>query len=152
MNMDKIIFEIKSLLKLELDMVEYPELKSGKKWVQKGIDVLKKHAPKVLAYLSKESILARLKHCEIVLKTAKTSKDEKIEFFFKVWLQKEKVKRLVFVIIEAVIIPFTGFLAILPGPNFFFYVPALLFYYHLTSYLSLRKIDVDKLKIEVIHF
>ncbi|MCK4763508.1 MAG: hypothetical protein KAW12_15015 [Candidatus Aminicenantes bacterium] len=150
--MKKITFEIKSILKLKLDMVEFPELNSKRKWVQKGIDVLKQHAPGILAYLSKESIMGRLKEYEIILKTERSTKEERLEFFFNIWLKKEKAKRLLFVFIEVLLIPFTGILALLPGPNFFFYVPALLLYYHFTTYRGLRHIDVDELNIEVIHY
>jgi hypothetical protein len=55
------------------------------------------------------------------------------------------------VIIECTVLPVTPFLALLPGPNIFFYVPALLLYYHLKSYLGLKKVDVDKLDIEICH-
>ena len=150
--MEKITFEIKSLLKLKLDLIEYPELRSKKKWVRKGINILKQYAPGVLSYLSRENILARLKEYDIVLKTEKKTTNKRARLFFKIWLNKEKAKRLFLVVIEALLIPFTGILALLPGPNFFFYVPALLFYYHFTSYRSLRKVDVDELHIDVIRF
>jgi hypothetical protein len=152
--MEKITFEIKSLLKLRLSLIEYPELKSHKRWIQKGINVLKQYAPRVLDYLSKESVLAKLKECDIVLKSESTgekAKKKKVILFFKTWLNKEKAKRLALVIIEALLIPFTGVLAVLPGPNFFFYVPALLFYYHFKTYRSLCKVDVDELNIEIIY-
>ncbi|MCK5056045.1 MAG: hypothetical protein KAT34_05280 [Candidatus Aminicenantes bacterium] len=150
--MEEITFEIKSLLKLKLDLVEYPELSSKKKWVRKGINILKQYTPGVLSYLSKENILARLKEYNIVLKTEKKTTNKRAKLFFKIWLNKEKAKRLFLIILEALIIPFTGILALLPGPNFFFYVPALLFYYHFASYRSLRKIDVDELQIEIVRY
>jgi hypothetical protein len=144
-------------------MVEYPELNSPKKWVQKGIDLLKKHAPKVLHYLSRQRTLSRLKDYKVIIneKTKKRKRRKKlklsaperrlrrIKLIFKVWIQKEKLKRLIFVILEGLVIPFTPFLALLPGPNVFFYIPALLLYYHFTSYLGLRRVDVDELEIEI---
>ena len=150
--MERITFEIKSLLKFKLALVEYPELSSKKKWVQKGINVLKQYAPGMLNYLSKEYILARLKEFDIVLRARKKTTKKRARLFFKIWLKKEKAKRLFLIVLEALIIPFTGILALLPGPNFFFYVPALLFYYHLTSYRGLRKIDADELHIDVIRY
>jgi hypothetical protein len=149
--MKTITFEIKSLLKFKLDMVEFPELSSPKKWVQKGIDILRKHVPKVLKYLSRQKILAELSRYDIRLKTSKAIDDDDLKRVFRIWIHKEKVKRLIFVVIEGIILPFTPILALLPGPNIFFYVPALLFYYHLRSYRGLRKADVDELNIEVIH-
>lgn len=147
-------------------MVEYPQLSSPKKWVQKGIDLIKNHAPKVLRYLSRQRTLAQLKDCKIIInvqlkKKKKKRKRKKLKFtapgrrlrriklIFKVWIQKEKLKRLILVVLESLVIPFTPFLALLPGPNVFFYIPALLLYYHLTSYLGLRKVDVDELDIEI---
>ncbi len=149
--MKDVTFEIKSLLKFQLDIVEFPELSSPKHWVQKGINILKNNAPKVLRYLSLQYILADLKEYKIILKTARIIDDDHIKKIFNIWIRKEMMKRLVFVIIEGLILPFTPFLALLPGPNIFFYVPALLFYYHLRSYLGLRKIHVNELNIEVVH-
>lgn len=149
--MKDVTFEIKSLLKFQLDIVEFPELSSSKHWVQKGINILKNYAPKVLRYLSLQHILAELKEYKIFLKTDRIIDDDHIKKIFKIWIRKEMMKRLVFVIIEGLILPFTPFLAMLPGPNVFFYVPALLLYYHLRSYLGLRKVHVDELNIEVVH-
>ncbi|MCX6584470.1 MAG: hypothetical protein NT166_30230 [Candidatus Aminicenantes bacterium] len=149
--MKDVTFEIKSLLKFQLDMVEFPELSSPKHWVQKGINILNNYAPKVLRYLSRQHILAELIEYRIVLKTAWVIDDDHIKNTFSIWIRKEMLKRLVFVVSEGLILPFTPFLALLPGPNIFFYVPALLFYYHLRSYLGLRKIHVHELNIEVVH-
>ena len=59
--MKKLVFEIKHLIKLNLDLVDFPELESKKKWVQKGLNILKKHTPRVLKYLSKQSVISSLK-------------------------------------------------------------------------------------------
>ena len=147
--MKVITFEIKSRLKFQLDMIEFPEISSSKKWIQKGIDILKKNAPKVLKYLSRQKIMAELKNHKIILETTKPIKSRHVERLFNIWIQKEKMKRLILVVIEGIILPFTPFLALLPGPNVFFYIPALLFYYHLRSFLGLRKINVNELDIEV---
>ncbi|MGD2086007.1 MAG: hypothetical protein PVH61_07475 [Candidatus Aminicenantes bacterium] len=160
----KVTFEVRSWLRFHLEMVEYPELSSPKKWVQKGIDLIKKHAPQVLHYLSRQRSLAQLKDCKVIINvklkkkkrkrkklkyTAPERRMRRIKLIFKVWVQKEKLKRLILVVLESLVIPFTPFLALLPGPNVFFYIPALLLYYHLTSYLGLRKVDVDDLDIEI---
>jgi hypothetical protein len=149
--MKSITFEIKSLLKFQLELVEFPGLSSPKHWVQKGIDILEKKAPGVLKYLSRQKIMAELWGYKIILKTAGAIADEHVKKLFKIWIQKEKMKRLVLLVIEGLILPFTPFLAVLPGPNIFFYVPALLFYYHFRSYRGLRKVHVKDLNIEVIH-
>lgn len=147
--MKTVTFEIKSRLKFQLDMVVFPELSSPKKWVQKGIDILRNNAPKVLEYLSRQKIMAELKGHKIILETTGPIKDKQVKKLFKIWIQKEKMKRLFLVVIEGLILPFTPFLALLPGPNIFFYIPALLFYYHLRSFLGLKKLHVRDLDIEV---
>ena len=160
----QVIFAVRSWLRFHLEMVEYPELSSEKKWIEKGLLLLKQHAPKVLGYLSRQKTLSRLPDCKIVIIvklkkkkrrrhklkiTAPGRRLKRIKLIFKVWIQKEKIKRLILVVLESLVIPFTPILALLPGPNIFFYIPALLLYYHLTSYLGLRKVDVDELDLEI---
>ena len=147
----EITFEIKSLLKFELELKKYPELTSSKKWVQKGIQMLKKTMPGGLRYLSKQKILSHLRECKITIEVEKDTTDKVVKTAFKVWIQKEKFKRLIFVILEGLILPATPLLALLPGPNVFFYIPALLLYYHMISYLGLRKVDVDDLNLAIVH-
>lgn len=147
--MKSVTFEIRSRLKFQLDMVVFPELTSPRKWVQKGINVLKNHTPKVLRYLSRQKIMSELKDHKIILETVKPIKDKHVKRLFKIWIHKEKGKRLILVIIEGLLLPFTPVLALLPGPNIFFYIPALLFYYHLRSFLGLKRLHVNELDIEV---
>jgi len=149
--MDTITFEIKSPLRLKLGWVDFPDLCSSKKWVQKGIDILKQRLPRVLRYLSREHILSHLQDYHILLKTEKEINEEKTRSIFTLWLKKEKARRLLFVIIETLLLPFTPILALLPGPNVFFYVPALLLYYHYKSYRALTRLDTAHLSIGVIH-
>jgi hypothetical protein len=148
--MKHITFEIKSFLRFHLDLTEYPELSSKKKFIQKGINILRQYTPKVLKYLSRQQVLANLKHYQIKIKSSEKKDIKRIRHIFKLWIRKEISKRFLCLLLEALVIPFTGLLAILPGPNFFFYVPALLFYYHLVSYLGLKKIEVEELDIRII--
>lgn len=165
--MHTITFEIKSLMHFTLDMVVYPELSSNKKWIQKGLDLLRQHTPKILQYLSRQRVMAQLHECQIIIDVLPHQKKQvgkkrpnskaaqrRIKWtknLFKIWIQKEKFKRLILSILESLIIPFTPILALLPGPNVFFYIPALLLYYHFTAYLGLRKVDVDHLDLEIRH-
>ncbi|MGE5340110.1 MAG: hypothetical protein ACM3SY_01395 [Candidatus Omnitrophota bacterium] len=149
--MKNVTFEIHSQINYQLIMLNYPELRSSRPWVQKGIDLLKKHAPRFVNYLSKQKTLAHLRNFKLIIKTTAENTDEQVRKTFGEWIQKEKRKRLVYIIIECILIPFTPFLAILPGPNVFFYIPALLLYYHTKSYLGLRNIVVDDLSIKIQH-
>jgi len=132
-------------------MVEYPELSSKKHWVQRGISVIKQYFPGVLKYLSRQKILSNLHNYKIIIRSHKKHTDDHIKTAFNVWLKKEKSKRFIMIIIEAAIIPLTVPMALLPGPNFFFYIPALFLYFHWQSYKGLRKTDAHSLNIEIIH-
>ena len=147
--MKTITFEMKSLLRISLYLTEYPELTSKRKFVKKGISILRQYTPKILKYLSHQQVLSNLGKFKIRIITEDNKDLRKVKQVFKLWIQKEKSKRIICLIIEAILIPFTAVLAILPGPNFFFYVPMLLFYYHLMSFLGLKKVDVDHLDIEI---
>ncbi|MEN8152754.1 MAG: hypothetical protein ABFR75_01930 [Acidobacteriota bacterium] len=147
--MKTITFEIISLLKFKLDLVKYEKLSSKVKWVQKGINLIDDHFPGMLRYLSKQNIISNLSNFRIILECKKNTNKSSLIKVFHMWIRKEKLKRLLLVIIEGLIIPFTAVLALLPGPNFFFYVPALFFYYHFKSLQGLRKVEFDKLDIEV---
>lgn len=147
--MKTITFEIKSLLRISLDLTEYPELTSKKKFIRKGISILRQYTPGVLNYLSRQQVMSNLDKFKIRIITGEKRSLHRVRQVFSLWIQKEKTKRIIFLVFEAILIPFTGILALLPGPNFFFYVPALLFYYHLTSFLGLKKIDADHLDLEI---
>lgn len=148
--MNTITFKIKSLLRFSMDLTEYPDLTSKKKFIQKGINILRQYTPRVLKYLSRQQVIANLSKYQILIKSEEKKDLNKIKSIFRFWIQKEKSKRFLFLIIEAIILPFSGILAILPGPNFFFYVPALLFYYHFVSFRELKKINIDLLDIKII--
>jgi hypothetical protein len=159
-EMSRITFEVHSLLDFRMEMVEYPELHSSRKWVQKGIDLLKRHTPRILHYFSKQHTLGHLKEYKIIIKTKKEQslihephhrdhRERLIRNTFLLWIKKERLKRVIYMVIEGVILPVTPFLAILPGPNVFFYIPALLLYYHYVSFKGLRKINPDELYLEI---
>ena len=131
-------------------MSEYPELTSNKKWIQKALALLKDKTPKILKYLSRQKALASLKDFKVILKSNKSRKHSKVKLAFKFWLKKEKGKRLFQLIVLGIILPVTPLLAILPGPNIFFYVPFLLFYFAWISYKGLRKVDVEEMDIQVV--
>jgi len=147
--MKTVTFDIISVLKFRLDIIKYEKISSKIGWVQRGIDVSSKHFPRIINYLSKQSILANLYNYKIVVESEKNRSREFIKKVFSIWIRKERAKRRVLVIIEAVILPFTPILALLPGPNMFFYVPALLLYYHWKSLKGLKKLDLENLDLEV---
>ena len=90
--------------------------------------------------LHQEQALARIaKHetAEVSIKHAQGTSDKKIRRRFFFFLQKQRSKHLLLLIIEAVLLPISGLMALLPGPNVFFGILALLMY---TQWQALRGI------------
>ena len=147
--MDNILIEIKSSLSIDIVLKNFPELKSKKKFIQKGLDIVRKKMPKIYRYLSKENAIINLKKYKIAVHYSKKINKEEIRKILKHWLKRIKLKRMFLSFIELLIIPFTAILTPIPGPNFVFYAVFLLFYFHLSGYLSLRKVNVEQLNIEL---
>lgn len=66
-----------------------------------------------------------------------STEEDKIRFRFSFFLQKQRTRHIVVLVVEAIILPFTGVVALLPGPNIIFYALALLM---ITQWLALRGI------------
>ncbi len=144
-----VTFYIVSALKFKLDLVKYEKISSNINWIRKGIKVGEKYFPSIVNYLSKQIVLSNLYKYKVVIESEKNRSQKFIKKLFSIWIKKEKMKRRIFVVIEAILIPFTPILALLPGPNFFFYIPALLLYYHWKSLSGLKKVDLDSLQLEI---
>ncbi len=146
MENETIVFKFdKNSFKLKLS--EFPELKSEKEFIKKAIEKTKKNFPTIIKKISKEVAIAKLKNHKILILKHKNV-DFNDELLFS-WILREKRKRIIYVLIELILMPLSGILAILPGPNVFFYSLFLLFYFHLKTYISLSKVSRETLKIEV---
>jgi hypothetical protein len=113
-----------------------PDLKRSK--VKEGWELAKK---KLLLLpqktLRQELAFARalkLKEPAIKIFYSGFSDEKKINFRFYVFLQKHRTKRLLILIGEFIILPFTALTVPLPGPNVTFYALALLIITHWQSF------------------
>lgn len=79
----------------------------------------------------------RLRKRPIVIRFAEPGNGSKIQDVFAVFLKRQLTGHLLVLIGEVIILPFTGLVAILPGPNIVFYALALLM---ITQWLALRGI------------
>ncbi len=146
MENETIVFNFdKENFKLKLS--GFPELKTEKEFIKKAIEKTKKKFPTIIKKISKEVAISKLKNHKILIIKHKNV-DFKEELLFS-WILKEKRKRILYILTELILMPFSGILAILPGPNVFFYSLFLLFYFHLKTYISLSKVNRETLKIEV---
>jgi hypothetical protein len=90
--------------------------------------------------LHQEQALARIvKHelDEVSIKHARGTPEKKIRRRFFFFLQKQRSMHILLLILEAVLLPISGLMALLPGPNVFFGILALLMY---TQWQALRGI------------
>ena len=145
--METIEIEIKSLLRVKLELKTYPKLTSEKKLIKKALEIVKKHSPKIYNYVSKEDVISNLKKYKIKVVHDEELDNNEIKTILGLWLKKEKVKRLVYSIFEFILFPFSAIFTPIPGPNIVFYSLLVLFYFHLKGFLKLKSVDVNDLKV-----
>lgn len=148
--MDKIEIEIVSAAKLKLALRSFPELTSEHKLVGKGLHLIKQYLPGFMRYISKQKVMGHMPTYQIVVKVRGKIDIDQVHNLLEHWLRRKKNRRLAYVVIELILMPFSAFIALLPGPNFAFYLLFVLFYFHLKAFLSLRKIDIEKLNITLL--
>ena len=145
--MDKIEIEIVSAAKSKLELRSFPELTSERKLVAKGLRIVRQNLPGLVRYISKQKVMAHMSTYQIVVKTSEKTDIDQVHRLLEHWLRRKKNRRLAYVIIELILMPFSAFIALLPGPNIVFYLLFVLFYFHLKAFLHLGKIDIEKLNI-----
>jgi hypothetical protein len=77
----------------------------------------------------------KLKGNPVRVRVAEGETEDKIRSRFSLFLKKQKTLHIIVLAAEAVVLPFTGIAAILPGPNILFYALALII---ITQWLALR--------------
>ena len=146
--MEKITISI-SAAELQIDLKDFPELSSENKLVKKSLAVVKRYTPGILRYLSKQRVLAHLPDYLIEIHSQGEMSEAEARRRLGNWLRRKMIRRLFYVAAELLVMPFTAFVALLPGPNVVFYLLFVLFYFHFKAFLSLRKIKIEYLKISL---
>ena len=149
--MEKIEIEIVSAAKCKLELRTFPALTSEHKLVAKGLLVVKQYLPRLMHYIAKQKVMGRFPTYQITISTRGKTDGEHARRMLKSWLRRKKNRRLAYVLVELLLMPFSAFIALLPGPNVAFYLLFVLFYFHLKAFLSLRKIDINNLNITFTH-
>jgi len=72
----------------------------------------------------------KLETSEVTITHAQGSSEKKIRRRFFFFLQKQRSKHIMLLIIETLLLPISGLMALLPGPNVFFGILALLLFTH----------------------
>jgi hypothetical protein len=146
--MDKVTIEISQAPGRMLRLLDYPELSSNHKLVNKGVAVLRQYTPGVLRYLSLQRLLGHLPEYIIEVRAGGMSEID-VREYMGAWMKRKRLRRLFYVILEMLLLPFTAFVAVLPGPNVVFYGLFVLFYFHFKAFLSLSRIKVGELNISL---
>jgi len=120
-----------------------PSLPADSSWVKKALEVAKKKLMLLpQRTLRQEQAFARaLKISEPDVRVVHGHADDKwINARFHFFLHKKRTQRLFIVLGEALLVPVTGFLVLLPGPNVAFYAVALLLITHWLSFRGIRRL------------
>jgi len=118
-------------------------LPADSSWIRKAWEVAKKKLMLLpQRTLRQEQAFARaLKISEPAVGVLHGHADDKwINARFHYFLHKKRTQRLFIVVGEALLVPITGFLVWLPGPNVAFYAVALLLITHWLSFRGIRRL------------
>lgn len=148
--MEKITIFFSAAAELEIHLRDFPELDSENKLVKKSLAMVKRYTPGILRYLSKQRALAHLPAYLIEIHSEREIPENEVRRRLGKWLHSKMIRRLFYVVSELVVMPFTAFVALLPGPNVVFYLLFVLFYFHMKAFLSLRKIRIENLNISLV--
>jgi len=146
--METIKIEISPAPGRHVQLLDFPELSSEKKLVRKGIAILRKYAPGIIRYLSEQRLLGHLPAYRIEARVGNMAEAE-VRALLAAWMRRKRIRRLFYVVLELMLMPFTAFVALLPGPNVVFYGLFVVFYFHAKAFLSLNRIKVEELNISL---
>ena len=133
---EQICFKIDIRGSISIISTPYPHFK--KPWLNRAFQAVLQKAPRITTALLRERTLGHIHNYPIVLRHPREMPEQSALKKLARWLNRNRRLRLVYLLMEGLVLPLTPFMALLPGPNIFFYIPALLFYFHLASFRSLR--------------
>jgi hypothetical protein len=148
--METISIHLSPLSEFQFDLKDFPGLASGNKLANKGIELLKHYTPGALRYLSLQRVMAHLPAYLIEIHGAGDLSEKDVRLRLGNWMRRKRNRRLAYVAIELLLMPFTAFVALLPGPNVVFYGLFVLFYFHAKALLSLSRIKAENLNISLV--
>ncbi len=97
--------------------------------------------PRILRQEQAFQNIAKLQEKNISIHYAEHLGDKKIRRRFFFYLQKQKTKHILLLSGETILLPVSGLLSLLPGPNVFFGVLALLLYTHWQALRGIRSLS-----------
>ena len=113
--MDTIVITLAPGNKNRIEISDYPELTSSHKLVSKSIAVLKQYAPGIMRYLSKQRLLGHLTACHVEVRGAGDMSLSEVRALLAGWMRRKRTRRLFYVILELLLMPFTASWPCCPG-------------------------------------
>ena len=96
--------------------------------------------PKILRQEQAFENINRIKSNEISIYFSGKDSERKIRILFFLFLQKQKTKHLFLLIIETILLPVSGLMALIPGPNIFFGILALIIITHWKAFRGIIRL------------
>jgi len=96
--------------------------------------------PKILRQEQAFENINRIKSNEISIYFSGKDSERKIRILFFLFLQKQKTKHLFLLIIETILLPVSGLMALIPGPNIFFGILALIIITHWQAFRGIIRL------------
>ena len=90
--------------------------------------------------------IGRIKANEINIYFSGKDSERKIRMLFFLFLQKQKTKHLFLLIIETILLPVSGLMALIPGPNVFFGMLALIMVTHWQAFRGINQLGKKSLR------
>jgi len=84
--------------------------------------------------------ISHIKTNEITIYFSGKDSERKIRILFFLFLQKQKTKHLFLLIIETILLPLSGLMALIPGPNVFFGILALIMITHWQAFRGINQL------------
>ena len=97
--------------------------------------------PRILRQEQAFQNIAKLQEQNISIYYAEHLGEKKIRRKFFFYLQKQKTKHILLLIGETILLPISGLMALLPGPNVFFGILALLMYTHWQAFKGIQRLS-----------
>jgi len=96
--------------------------------------------PKILRQEQAFENINRIKANEINIYFSGKDSEKKIRILFFLFLQKQKTKHLFLLIMETILLPVSGLMAMIPGPNVFFGILALIMITHWQAFRGINRL------------
>ncbi len=146
---EQVVIEMCPGRRAEAVMLRFPELSSSRPLIARGLEILRKNAPRFVRYLSQQRTLAHMGSYSIRLRAPAGMTRAEALRQFAAWIRGKRNRRIVYVAAELLLLVPATLTALLPGPNVIGYLLVVLLYFHSRALLHLLRIHVGQLPVTI---